>query len=334
MPPTAPSFSAAPPLPGFLAGQLPFHRAVYTLREGPDAGRRIHFIDQGDPAARPVLMLHGNPTWSYLWRKVIPLLPGYRCVAPDLLGLGLSDRLPRLEDHTVDRHGRAIAELVEALDLRGIVLVGQDWGGPIAMQVGLRCPDRIAAVVLANTAVTVPSVPRGTWFHKLSRVPVLSELIFRGLGFPQIRLSAVQGDKRSIRGEVTRAYTWPLRTWKERATPLALARMVPNGPDHPSVEALRKGETWIRSFSGPMAFVWGMKDPILGPALRRHERTFPDAPVTRTEAGHFLQEEVPGALAAAVEDVAQRVGPTPPPSAAAHPANSGTPAAASPPPSR
>src|SRR3954453_10514746 len=105
--------SEAPPLPAFLAGQLPFHRAVYTLRDGPDAGRRIHFIDQGDKAARPVLMLHGNPTWSYLWRKVIALLPGCRSVAPDLLGLGFSDRLPRLTDHTVDRHGGAIAELVE-----------------------------------------------------------------------------------------------------------------------------------------------------------------------------------------------------------------------------
>ena len=297
--------SAAPPLPGFLAGQLPFHRAVYTLRDGPDAGRRIHFIDHGDPAARPVLLLHGNPTWSYLWRKVIALLPGYRCVAPDLLGLGLSDRLD-LKDHTVDRHGRAIAELVEALDLRGIILVAQDWGGPIAMQVGLRHPDRIVAVILANTAVTLPSHPRGTWFHKLARVPILSDLLFRGLGFPQIRLSAVQGDTRSIRGDVARAYTWPLRTWKDRAAPLALARMVPSGPDHPSMEALRRGEAWILAFKGPMALVWGLRDPLLGRALRHHEKAFPNAAVTRTEAGHFLQEEVPETLAAAVEDVVAR----------------------------
>ena len=169
------------------------------------------------------------------------------------------------------------------------------------MQVGLRHPDRIAAVVLGNTAVTIPSHPRGTWFHKLARVPILSDLLFRGLGFPQIRLSAVQGDKHSIRGDVSRAYTWPLRTWKDRASPLALARMVPDGPDHPSMEALRQGESWILSFTGPMALVWGMRDPILGRALRHHEKAFPHAAVTRTEAGHFLQEEVPEALAAAVE---------------------------------
>jgi cis-3-alkyl-4-acyloxetan-2-one decarboxylase len=119
-----------PHLPGFLAPLLPFRRTLHVLQSGPDAGRRIHLIDEGDPAGRPVLMLHGNPTWSFLWRKVIALLPGFRCVAPDLLGLGFSDRLPRLADHTVDRHGAAMAEVVEALDLRGIILVGQDWAVP------------------------------------------------------------------------------------------------------------------------------------------------------------------------------------------------------------
>jgi haloalkane dehalogenase len=299
--------SDIPPLPGFIARQLPFDRALYTLRHGPDAGRRLHTIDHGDPASRPVLMLHGNPTWSFLWRKVIRLLPSYRCVAPDLLGLGLSDTLG-IEEHTVDRHGAALAELVEALDLRGVVLVGQDWGGPIAMQVGLRCPDRIAAVVLANTAVTIPSRPRGHAFHRFARAPLVSDLVFRGLGFPQNVLWKVQGDWKSIRGDVARAYRWPLSTWERRTAPLALARMVPDGPDHPSIEALRRGEAWIRAFRGPLAFVWGMRDPVLARALHHHERAFPNAPVTRTEAGHFLQEEVPEALATAVEDVVRRSG--------------------------
>src|SRR5215212_922631 len=108
-----------PPLPGFIERQLPFRRGLFTL----PSGERLHLIDHGDPGARPVLMIHGNPTWSFLWRKVIALLPGYRCVAPDLLGLGFSDRLPRMDDHSVERHGAAIAELVEKLDLRGIILV-------------------------------------------------------------------------------------------------------------------------------------------------------------------------------------------------------------------
>ncbi|HEV8577510.1 MAG TPA: alpha/beta fold hydrolase [Thermoanaerobaculia bacterium] len=298
----------APALPDFLEPLLPFRRAVYVLQSGPDTGRRIHFIDQGDPSARPVLLLHGNPTWSFLWRKVIALLPGFRCVAPDLLGLGLSDRLPRIEDHSVERHGAAMAELVEALDLRGVILVGQDWGGPIAAQVGARMPERIAGLVLANTAVTLPHRPRGTLFHKFARVPLVSDLVFRGCGFPQNVLWTVQGDKRSIRGEVARAYRWPLRSWQDRVAPLALARMVPNGPDHLSMPALRHGEAWIRSFIGPVALVWGLNDPILGRALRHLERIYPEAPVTQTPAGHFLQEEVPDALSAAAEDVSRRTG--------------------------
>jgi cis-3-alkyl-4-acyloxetan-2-one decarboxylase len=293
-----------PPLPAFLEPLLPFRRALYTLQSGPDAGRRLHFIDHGDPSARPVLMIHGNPTWSFLWRKVIALLPGYRCVAPDLLGLGFSDRLPRMADHSVERHGAAIAELVEGLDLRGVILMAQDWGGPIAAQVGARLPERIAGLVLSNTAVIIPKHPRGTLFHKFARVPGLSDFVFRGLGFPQNVLGWIQGDWRSIRGEVARAYRWPLRTWKDRLTPLALARMVPDGPDHPSVPALRRGEAWVRSFTGPIALVWGTADPIMGPALRRHERELPQAVVTRTRAGHFLQEEVPAELAAAVAAVA------------------------------
>jgi len=304
-----------PPLPDFIARQLPFRRAAYVLEKGPDAGRQIHLIDHGDPAARPVLLLHGNPTWCFLWRKVIPLLASFRCVAPDLLGLGFSSRLPRLEDHRVERHGEAIAELVESLDLRGIVLVGQDWGGSIGAQVGARLPERFAGLVFANTVVSVPAFPRGTAFHTFARVPLLSDLVFRGLGFPQNALRWIQGDKRSIRGEVARAYRWPLRTWSDRVAPLALARMVPNRPDHRSMEALLAGDAWARAFPGPVSLVWGMRDPILGRALRRHERAFPQAPVTRTEAGHFLQEEVPEELSAVIESVAQRAGAARPDSA-------------------
>ena len=297
------AFSPPPALPDFITRHLPFRRAVYTLRQGLDAGRKIHFIDQGGPGARPVLLLHGNPTWSFLWRKVIALLPGFRCVAPDLLGLGLSDRLPRIEDHTPERHAGAIAELVEALDLREVILVGQDWGGSFGALAGARVPDRIAGMVFANAVVSIPTHPKPSFFHHFSHVPLLSDLVFRGLGFPQIALWAVQGDKRSIRGDVARAYRWPLRTWADRIAPLALARLVPSRQDR-TWEVLRQGDLWVRSFSGPMALVWGMRDPILGRALRRHERDYPQAPVTRTQAGHFLQEEVPEALAAAIEDMA------------------------------
>ena len=297
-------------LPDWLAPHLPWPRRLHLLAGGPDAGRALHLIDRpGGEGARPVLLLHGNPTWCFLWRKVIAALDParFRAVAPDLLGFGLSDALPRLSDHTLARHVDAIAELVQALDLRGAILVGQDWGGPIAVCTAARLPERVAGLVLANTSVLVPARPRGTAFHRLARAPLLSDLLFRGLGFPMNTLSRVQGDRSSIAGEVARAYRWPLRSWRARAAPLALARMVPAGPDHPTLPELRRGEAWARAFTGPMALVWGERDPILGRALRRHEEAFPRARVTRTQAGHFLQEEVPGLLADAIKDVADRI---------------------------
>ena len=297
----------APALPLFIAAQFPYHRRSYALTKGADAGRSLHYVDQGLAKERPVLLLHGNPTWSFLWRKVIAELTGFRAVAPDLLGLGFSDYLPRLDDHSVDRHADAIAELASALDLEDMILVGQDWGGPIAASVGARIPEKVGALVLANTAVALPRIPRGTAFHRFARMPMLSDLIFRGLGFPQIALFLTQGDRRSIRGDVARAYRWPLRHWANRIAPLALARMVPDGPDHPSMPALRRGEAWALAFDGPVSLVWGTRDPILGRALKRHERAFPQAAVTRTEAGHFLQEEVPEVLAEAIRGIASRM---------------------------
>lgn len=295
---------ALPPLPDFLRPHLPFDRAVHRLERGADAGKLLHYLDHGPRDARPVFLVHGNPTWSFLWRKVIERLEDFRCVAPDLLGLGLSDRLPKIADHSLDRHADAVAALVEHLDLQNFVLVGQDWGGPIAMGVGARLPSRVAGVVIANTSVVAPERPRGTAFHRFARMPVLSDIAFRWLEMPQRMLHRVQGDPSSLRGEIARAYRWPLRRLRDRIAPLALARMVPDSPEHPSVAPLRRGAEWITSFGGPVELVWGVKDPILGRALKRHRELLPEARVTTTDAGHFLQEEVPDELAAAVRRVA------------------------------
>lgn len=282
-------------------------RRTFELPDGADAGRTIHFIDDGPKDAPVVVMLHGNPTWCFLWRKVIAATPQFRSIAPDLLGLGLSSMLPRIEDHSVERHVDALVQLLEALDLPRFILVGQDWGGGLLPSVGRRLPERVAGIVLANTSALVPKRPRGTAFHRFAQTPVLSDLVFRGLGFPQSALWVAQGDRRSLLwGTAARAYRWPLRRLGNRIAPLAMARMVPNAPDHPSVAPLTRGQEWITQFDGPMALVWGTRDPILGRALKRHEQAFPQAPVTRAEAGHFLQEQVPDALAAAIADVVQR----------------------------
>lgn len=254
-----------------------------------------------------MLLLHGNPTWSFLWRKVIRRLPELRCVAPDLVGLGLSDKPLRLREHRLDAHVEAIRELVRTLDLRDLVLVVQDWGGNIGAGLAAREPQRVAAAVLGNCAVIKPRRWRGTRFHRFARMPGVSDLVFRVLGFPLRSLHRAQGDPASIRGEVARAYRWPLRRIRDRAAPLALARMVPDGPDHPSVGPIVEGDAWLRAFAGPTALVWGTRDPILGRALDRHREALPDAPVTGTEAGHFLQEEVPEELASAILRTVRRL---------------------------
>ena len=299
-------FGDAPALPEFLAPLYPFERATLTLARDRNAGRRLHFAEAGPAGRRPVLLLHGNPTWGFLWRRVISDLDELRCVAPDLLGLGLSDRLPRVADHTVDRHAAAIAELAESLDLRGVILVGQDWGGPILTAAAARLPERIAGVVLANTAVVLPRHLRGTAFHRFSRLPIVSDIAFRLFGFPVKSLHRAQGDPDSISGDVALAYQWPLRRISDRVAPLALVRMVPDGPKHPSVPALERGQEWLLGFRGPTALVWGTRDPILGRALSRHQKQLPDAIVRTTEAGHFLPEEVPEVLAQAIREVAHR----------------------------
>ena len=306
------SFESPPTLPAWLALHLPFERHIYRLQQGQDAGKRIHFIDHGQ-GGQPVVLLHGNPTWSFLWRKVIAeLMAGdgsskYRAVAPDLLGSGLSDRLPSMQSHSIARHAEAICEWMEALELQNPILVCQDWGGPILTAAGRRWVERggtVKGLVILNTAVIIPAHPRNTPFHRFAKLPLISDFVFRVLGFPvKYPLSVlhkVQGDSKSIRGEVARAYRWVLRGWHDRGMALTLARMVPNSPEHPSMAELKATEAWLRSYDGPVAFVWGEKDPILGRALKRHLEAFPDAPVTRTQAGHFLQEEVPGEIAAAV----------------------------------
>ena len=297
----------SPQLPSFLAEDLPQERSAYQLESGPDRGKIIHFIDHGNPNAQPVILQHGNPTWCYLWRKVIARLDPerFRCLAPDLLGFGLSGSLQRVSDHTLERHLQAMREWAETRELaKSAILVGQDWGGPLAIGIGTALPEA-SGIVLANTSVLVPKRPLGTSFHKFARTPVVSDIVFRLGGFPQNILGRVQGDSESISGRVSRAYRWPLPLGR-RAGPLGLARMVPSSPNHPSVPPLREIEAWIRDFNGPLALVWGERDPILGRVLEKHVKTFPQATVTRTQAGHFLQEEVPDEIADAIEDVAAR----------------------------
>jgi len=286
--------------PRWLSAQFP-----YPPREEVVSGGTMAWVESG--RGRDVVCIHGNPTWSFLWRRVMSALDGHRVrvLAPDLLGCGRSSKPRTVGWHTLDRHAAALGAWMEARRLVDPLLVVQDWGGPIGLLAAARASSvRVAAVCVLNTAVLLPERFHGTAFHRLARAPLLAPVLFRGLGFPLGVLDRVQGDRRSISGDVARAYRWPFRRLADRAAPLGLARMVPDSPAHPSIPGLTEVDAWMRAFPGPVELVWGRKDPILGRALRRHAEQLPRARVTETEAGHFLQEEVPEIIARSIRRLA------------------------------
>jgi cis-3-alkyl-4-acyloxetan-2-one decarboxylase len=322
----------ARPLPSFIARELPFERYVLRLE-----GVHVHVVEQdtapsqagvapapretspsalvpgapGVAARSAVVMLHGNPTWSFLWRKVAIALAGdgFRIVMPDLVGLGLSEKPRDPRWHTLPNHARIISALLDALELERVVLVVHDWGGAIGLLANAERPERLAGLVVTNTVLGPPRPGfRPSPFHRFANAPVVSDLAFRWLGFPQNVLHRTQGNRASIRADVAHAYRWPLRVRADRVAPLALARMAPTTLDHPSVLHLARAETLAMAFRGPAAIVWGDRDPILGRAFSRVAKTLPHATVMHTPGGHYLQEEVPDAIAAAIRAVVGQVG--------------------------
>jgi haloalkane dehalogenase len=293
----------APDVPAWLARLVPYERYLVDV-----GGWRMHVMESG--VGRPVLLMHGNPTWGVLYRKVAAALAGepLRLVMPDLIGFGLSDKPRDATLHTLDNHARWLGALVDGLDLDGLIMVGQDWGGPIGLRALADRPHRAAGLVLMNTPAGPPRDGfRPTLFHRFARLPLVSDLVFKGIGFPQVGLNLAQGTLRSITGDAARAYRYPFRAIGDRVAPLAMAREVPDSLEHRAVEPLRRCAEFVDGFDGPAALVWGDRDPVLGRLAGRVERALPQATMTHTSAGHFLQEQVPDEIAAAIRDVASKL---------------------------
>ena len=290
----------APALPGWLDEMLPFTRYRVDVGEG----LQMHVMEQGE--GRPVLLFHGNPTWGFLYRKVAQRLADekLRLIMPDLIGLGFSDRPPARGDHSLDNHSRWMARLLESLELDDAVAVVQDWGGPIGLHAFSRRPGTLTGLVVMNTSLTKPKPGfKPTLFHRVFSTWV-GDMMNRYLGLPQRVLSIAQGDGSSISGQISKAYVYPLGRGRGREAVTALVRMVPSDMEHPTVAGLGVVEELAEGFQGRSAIVWGDKDPVLGRLRRRHERLLPRARVIPTQAGHFLQEEVPDEIADAIRHVA------------------------------
>jgi pimeloyl-ACP methyl ester carboxylesterase len=270
----------------------------------PTGAYAVHAMEWGPPDGAPVVMLHGNPAWGFLYRHVVRelLQGGLRLITLDLVGLGLSDHPRRADEHTLANHAGWIGQALDAMDLPPAVFVVADWGGPIGLRALAERPQLARGLVLLNTVIGPPRpAARASWFHRFARLPLLSDAVFRLGQFPQATMWGAQGRWTSIPPRALLAYLWPLRGLSRNAAPLALARMVPlPGEDHPSIPELQRAHDFAVAFPGPVRLVWGMRDPVLGRVINRLEKLLPGAESTRTAGGHFLQEEVPREIAAAV----------------------------------
>lgn len=287
------------PLPAYA---LPFIEADYkSYFVEVESGIKIHVLEVGE--GFPVYAQHGNPTTGMLYRRVAEALPHdrVRVIMPTMVGLGFSSKIPASE-HTLENHMRWMNTVIQALGLEQVIYVGQDWGGPVGMGALSLSPGVLSGAVLMNTGFNAPREKRDlSTAHATVKTPVVGELIVEVMASAFFkRLAGMQGDPSSMPSAVRDLYYRPLTDSGNLKAPLALMRMVADGPDHPSTSALRDIEQYVDGLDVPAEIVWGMNDPILGKGLSAMTADFPEAPVTKTEAGHFLQEEVPEAIAGAI----------------------------------
>ena len=262
---------------------------------------RMHYVDVGPPQGRPVVMLHGNPTWGYLYRNFIPPLveAGYRAIVPDHLGFGRSDKPDEPELYAIGRHAERMEALLESLDLRDATVVPQDWGGPIGLWWATRHPERVARLFILNTyAHRPPGKVELPLPLRLFRTPGVGEVMVKGLDlFKRVFLfrAGVVHRERLTR-EVKRAYRAPHPTWSTRTPILVFPREIPAGPEGTVADQGAQVEAGLEQHfrSKPVKIVWAMKDIAFTPEMLDGLwlRTFPDAEVVRIEdAGHYLQED-------------------------------------------
>ena len=293
------------PLPDYAAAQVNSNYKSYFIEVEP--GIKVHILEVGD--GFPIFLMHGNPTSGFLYRKVVDGLPldKVRVIMPTSPGLGFSSKIPASE-HKLENHIRWINTALSELKVKELVYAGQDWGGPIGMGALSLSPGLLKGAVLLNTGFNAPTMNIDlSPAHATVKTPIIGELILEVVFSIFERLGGVQGDPESWTPEVAELYGKPLFDNGNAKAPLAMMRMVTDGPNHPSTPAMIQIEEYVKTLDIPSEIVWGMKDPILGKALTRMQQNFPNAPVIQTDAGHFLQEEVPIEIANALIRVIDKV---------------------------
>ena len=247
------------------------------------------YVDEGPPDADPVLMLHGEPTWGYLYRHMVgPVVDaGLRAVVPDLVGFGRSDKPTSQSDYTYQRHVDWVTGFVTALDLNRITLFCQDWGSLIGLRVAAENQERFNRIVVANgflpTGRGAPSLAFRTWRTFARLTPV----------FPAGPIVTV-GSNGRVRGRHRAAYDAPFPTRRHQAGARVFPALVPTSPDDPAVPANRAAWDALGRWQKPFLTLFGRKDPILGGLDGRLQDHVPGAaglPHQRLDGSHFVQED-------------------------------------------
>jgi haloalkane dehalogenase len=257
-------------------------------------GLRYHYVDEGQ--GEPLLCVHGNPTWSFYWRRLISeFSPERRVIAPDHIGMGRSDK-PQDYRYRLGQHISNLEALIYHLNLRDITLVVHDWGGPIGLGVAARHPDRFKRLVITNTAAfRAPILP---WMLGLVRTPGVGDLLVRGLN--AFVLGTVHlARARPLSAAARAGYLAPYDSWANRVAVLRFVQDIPMHAGHPSYPDLVELERGLpRLRDKPIQLFWGEKDFIFSPYfLRRFQEWFPEARVrSLPQAGHLLTEDAPEEL--------------------------------------
>jgi len=285
--------------------EFPYFPKYSDIPDGDGGALRVAWVADGPEAADPVLMLHGEPSWSFLYRKLIPVLvaAGHRVVCPDLVGFGRSDKPTLREDHTYARHVEWMRTLAfDVLNLERVTLVGQDWGGLIGLRLAAEHPDRFARIVVANTGLPTGDIPMPEiWWRFRESIQ----------GSPTIDVGRfVQGGcARAMTDDVRAAYDAPFPEDAYCAGPRAMPGLVPTAPDDPASAANRAAWAALCESPTPMLVAFSDKDPITGAmaAIFRSQMRGAQGrqhPVIEN-AGHFLQEDAGEELAHHVVEFVQ-----------------------------
>jgi len=249
-------------------------------------GLRLAHIDEGE--GPPVVFFHGEPTWSFLWRTVLPPVrdAGFRCVAPDLVGFGRSDKPVDIDFYSYDRHVALMATLLEDLDLRGATVVVHDWGGPIGLRLAVEHPERVDRLVILDTGLfTGHQKMTDAWL-------AFRDFVARTEDLP-VGMLVRRACKNDPGDEVTAAYDAPYPDARSKAGARAFPLLIPQTPDAPGATAGQRVLEALREDRRPTLMLWGDSDPVLplSVAERFAESIGRPAPRAIENASHFLQED-------------------------------------------